>query len=80
MIAWFTDSKLELYDTYDLYSFDHAAPERDLSQDTYNEVAPVHDESTNRVLFVTRRKLDTGDEERDFVFQLGAPNEMCYAY
>ena len=23
MIAWFTDSKLELYDSYDMYSFNH---------------------------------------------------------
>ena len=30
--------------------------------------------------FVSRRKLDTGDESRDFVFQLGAANEMSYAY
>ena len=40
----------------------------------------MYDAATNRVLFVTRRKLDTGDEERDFVFQLGALNEMSYAY
>ena len=31
MIGWFSDARFELYDTYDMYSFDHGAPERDQS-------------------------------------------------
>lgn len=30
--------------------------------------------------FVTRRKLDTGDSTKDYVFKLDSDTVMCYAF
>ena len=77
MIVW------EAYDgegsVRDLYSKSYGMPAEDATSDI-DLVSTDYDSSFERMSFVTRRKLDTGDEEEDYVFGLNEENVMCYAY
>ena len=42
--------------------------------------SPVFDTETGKMKFVTRRKLDTGDSEQDFLVRLGEKMPMIYGY
>ena len=40
----------------------------------------MFDTETGKMKFVTRRKLDTGDSEQDFLVKLGEEMPMIYGY
>lgn len=77
MVGWFAQGETGIVRDY--WSRGKFTPGLDSTQDVTLERAPTYDPSTNRVTFISRRKLDTGDDE-DRVFELDTEYEMSYAY
>lgn len=59
MIVWFVTDKVG--ETKDYWSIDHRPPTLDTVQNVKDDSAPVYDDVTNKMVFITRRPLDTGD-------------------
>lgn len=78
MIAWFV--KDSMGSSKDLYSEGYGAPDSDAQSNIDDETKPFFDTTIQKMNFVTRRKLDTGDSAKDYVFNLESDTIMCYAY
>mmetsp|Transcript_22999 Transcript_22999/g.28541 ORF Transcript_22999/g.28541 Transcript_22999/m.28541 type:complete len:213 (-) Transcript_22999:1631-2269(-) len=76
MIVW--QSKWGEGTASDLYSFGYSTPVRDSRQDVAYE--SKFNSNNNRITFVTRRKLDTGDDKSDFLVRMGEDIPMSYAF
>lgn len=61
MIAWFADNGRG--QARDYYSTSHSTPELDDVSNLTLGMMPRYNSSTDRMVFLTRRKLDTGDEK-----------------
>jgi len=78
MIVW--SSIKGVGSSADMFSFKHDVPRVDNKANLRNEVAPSFDKASKTMAFVTRRKLDTGDDEFDYVVKLDAEIAMSVAY
>ena len=78
MIAWFVTDKVG--ETKDYWSTGHSRPVVDTTSNLTEGESPVFDTGTGKMKFVTRRKLDTGDSEQDFLVRLGEQMPMIYGY
>ena len=78
MIAWFVTEKVG--ETRDYWSTSYAKPVADQISNLVDDTAPKFDAETGKMKFVTRRKLDTGDSEQDFLVRLGEDIPMIYSY
>ena len=78
MIGWFVKDKAG--STVDYWSTSHAAPEEDTTSDLTEDRPAAYDAATDKMTFVTRRLLDTGDTEQDFLVKLNVDQPMMYAY
>lgn len=78
MITW--SAKNGIGRIYDSYSVGHGKPKEDKVQNVELASNPSFNKSEDRVSFVTRRKLDTGDSDYDFVVRLDEDIAMSYAY
>ena len=77
MITWFADDGLGT--TKDYWSTSNSAPKLDEKQNVEDEVPPKWNADKSKMVFVTRRKLDTEDAE-DFLFKLDEDNVMSFAF
>ena len=78
MIAWFAIDGVG--ETRDYYSTSHNVPQEDSVSNLVDGVEPVFDSSTGLLTFITRRKLDTGDSDEDYVVEPGIEMAMIYGY
>ncbi len=78
MITW--SAKNGVGRVYDSYSVGYGKPKEDDVQNVELDSTPSFNKSEDRVSFVTRRKLDTGDAGNDFVVRLDEDIAMSYAY
>jgi len=78
MIAWFVTDKVGR--TGDYWSTDTAAPILDTKNDLKDDRAPIYDTATNTMTFVTRRAMNTGDNDQDFLIKLFEKIPMSYAF
>ena len=78
MIGWFV--KDGVGNSNDFYSMGYGAPDTDVQSNIDDEQKPVFDTAIQKKTFVTRRKLDTGDSTKDYVFKLDSDTVMCYAF
>jgi hypothetical protein len=69
MITWFAENKTG--STKDYWSDSHATPEEDSVNNLVNMIAPVYNSATDKITFITKRALDTGDSSKDFLVQTG---------
>ena len=67
-------------ETRDYWSKSHGKPVVDSIRNLTDGEKPIFDAETSKMKFVTRRKLDTGDSEQDFLVQLGQKMPMIYGY
>ena len=69
MISW---SVIEKQGTFrDLYSEAFDYPQMDTVSNLVEEKPAVFDEATGKMTFLTRRALDTGDTDHDYVVSVG---------
>lgn len=78
MIAWFVTDKVG--ETRDYWSTKHMPPTLDTESNLVDAEPPQFDSQSGKMKFVTRRKLDTGDQEQDFVVKLDEDIPMCYGF
>ena len=78
MIGWFVKDKAG--SNVDYWSTSQAAPVEDTTSDLTEDRPAAYDEATDKMTFVTRRLLDTGDTEQDFLVKLNVDQPMMYAY
>lgn len=78
MLAWFSDNGKG--SVVDYYSEGEFVPSEDASQNFSEGLPNSFDSTTKRMTFVTRRPLDTGDVNGDFVVKLNSAMPMCYGY
>ena len=78
MITW--SARNGIGRIYDSYSYGYGKPEEDKVQNVDLASNPSFNKSEDRVSFVVRRKLDTGDSDNDFVVRLDEDIAMSYAY
>lgn len=77
MLAWFSEDGTGRVADY--FSEGFFTPSEDAAQNWSEGEPTVFDPATKRMTFVTRRPLDTGDLEGDFVVKLNTAMPMCYA-
>ncbi len=78
MITW--SAKNGIGRIYDSYSSGYGKPKEDKVQNVELASNPSFNKSEDRVSFVVRRKLDTGDSDNDFIVILDEDIAMSYAY
>ena len=62
----------------DLYSYGYGVPKMDEVQNLDN--VTKFDKKKGMANFVTRRKLDTGDSDKDFLIKMNEDIPMSYAH
>jgi len=78
MIAWFAEKKVGSVKDY--WSDSRSAPEEDPVNNLINMTAPFYDSATDKITFITKRALDTGDTSKDFFVRTGEQLPMCFGY
>ena len=78
MIAWFNGDGNGFAKDY--WSSGYGRPAEDAIQNIRDGETPKFDANAKTMTFVTRRPLDTGDSEQDFLVKLDEAMPMCYAY
>lgn len=78
MIGWHAENGVGY--TKDYWSTSYGTPREDASQDVKDDSPPTFDAVTNKMTFVTRRSLDTGDTGEDFLIEPNSILPMSWAY
>jgi len=92
MIAWFAEKGVGSVKDY--WSGSHSAPEEDSVNNLIDMTTPFYDSATDKITFITKRALDTGNSNQvfggraletanssqDFLVRTGEQLPMCFGY